>query len=123
MYKRKRDDMAADMRARMLSAARLSMAVPSLATLRIDVHEQSATACITYKKLVVVASAPALFVLACGDKRCTHGGHDITNAVMQALRARETSGEGAHECAGETGTAACSRSIRFHFVAEYHSAN
>lgn len=123
MYKKKKDGTAADLRERMLSAARLAMAVPSLATLRIDVREHSATTCITYKKLVAVASAPALFVLACGDERCVHGGHDITSSLMRALNARETSGEGAHTCAGETGTAACSRRILFHFVAEYHVAN
>ena len=123
MYRKKKEDVAADLRARMLGAARLTVAVPGLATLRIDVHEHSATGCVTYKKHVVVGSAPALFVLPCGDKRCVRGGHDITASIMHALDARETSGEGAHICAGETGTAACRRRMLFYFVAEYHTAN
>jgi hypothetical protein len=123
MYSKKKSEDVAELRHRGLNAARLAMTVPSLASLRIEVHEHSATACITYKKHVAVGSAPALFVLACGDERCEDGGHDITHLIMRALNARQKSGEGVHVCEGATGTATCTRRIRFQFAAEYHTAN
>lgn len=119
MDKKKTDEL----RTRALNAPRLAMSVPSLASLRIVVHEHTDVACATYRKIVVVGSAPALFVVGCGDERCENGGHDITRVVMSALAAREKHWEGAHRCDGRTGTADCARHIRFELIAEYHTAN
>lgn len=112
-----------ELRSRALSAPRLKMAVPSLAALRIVVHEHSEMSCTTYRKLVVIGSAPALFVISCGDERCEDGGHDITPVIMQALNARAKHGEGVHQCDGTTGMATCNRRIRFELIAEYDTAN
>jgi len=78
---------------------------------------------VTYQKHVMVGSAPALFVLNCGDERCQDGGHDITNVVMSSLRARETLVKGEHACDGRTGTASCTRRITFEVVATYELVN
>jgi hypothetical protein len=120
---KKKSEYLAEMRSRELTAPRLAMAVPGLASLQILVHEHSATACATYRKHVVVGSAPALFVISCGDERCEGGGHDITRSVIHALSAREVRHEAVHACDGMTGTAACSRRIHFELFAEYHTAN
>ena len=59
---------------------------------------------------VVVDRAPALFLIPCGDSRCADSEHDLTRAVMQALRAHESRFQGTDECSGSVGTSACGRS-------------
>jgi hypothetical protein len=67
----------------------------------------------------VIDRAPALFLVPCGDPRCTDGEHDLTTAVMRALRANETAFGGTDECTGTVGTSACTRVLHFDAVAEY----
>lgn len=100
-------------------APRLAAEVPLLRSARIQVTEQVPTGSTKHVKLVVVARAPALFIIPCGDQTCKDGGHDITAALMSAFRMRQTAAEGEDACGGTVGTASCSRSIRYQLTAEY----
>jgi hypothetical protein len=100
-------------------APRLANEVPSLRSARILVIEQVPTGSTRHVKHVVVARAPALFVIPCGDPTCQEGGHDITHALMSAFRRRQTQADGEDGCGGMSGTAQCGRSIRWELTAEY----
>ena len=109
MERKKRED----------EAPRLRDLVPNLTALQIEVVEDAGTTTAKHKRHVVVERAPALFVVACGDKDCEDGGHDITNEVMRSLRAGQTLTEGEHACDGKTGSAQCTRRIRYEIAAPY----
>lgn len=111
-----------ELRNRERSAPRLIQMAPSVTSLKLTIQERYATTSVKYRKHVVIQSAPALFVVSCGDERCEFGGHDITSTVMGALRARQTHCSGEHECPGTIGSARCSRRIEFELVAEYQAA-
>jgi len=116
---------AADRRERENSAPRLSREVPELRSLRFEIEEKSAASSVSqpkYIRRIVVANAPALFLIPCGDPNCADGGHDVTFAVMQALHAHRTGFAGADDCVGSLGTAACSRVLHFDAVAEYQAS-
>ena len=70
----------------------------------------------------MVDHAPALFLVACGDPRCTEGEHDLTHEIMRALRARQTSFRGSDDCAGSIGSSSCLRVIHFEGTARYRPA-
>lgn len=100
-------------------APRLIAQVPSLRSARIQITEMIPTGTTKHIKHVVVASAPALFIIPCGDKACRDGSHDLTAPLMSAFRRRLTSAVGENSCEGTCGTAPCGRSIRYELVAEY----
>jgi hypothetical protein len=113
---------AAERRERENAAPRLASEVPDLVSLRLEVEEKSGTSSAgqpKYTRFIVVASAPALFLLPCGDANCVDGGHDITSFVMSALRARKPRFAGEDECRGSVGTSFCSRVLSFSASAEY----
>lgn len=93
--------------------------MPTLATLQIAVVEEQAGASSKHIKHVVVARAPALFVFPCGDTVCIDGGHDVTSEVMHALRGKAKQMTGDSKCSGMTGSAPCSRRIRYELTATY----
>jgi hypothetical protein len=103
-------------------APRLAAEVPTLRSARILIIEQVPTGSTRHTKHVVVARAPALFVIPCGDSTCQDGGHDITSAVMSAFRRKLLKSEGEDGCGGMSGSAPCGRSIRFELSAEYAPA-
>lgn len=72
-----------------------------------------------YIRLIVVTSAPALFLVPCGDSNCVDGGHDVTSIVMSALREHKTHFAGMDECRGSVGTSLCSRVLHFEATARY----
>lgn len=112
----------AERRRREDESPRLNAEVPRLRSLALEIEERSNGGPVaepTYVRRVVVQHAPALFVLPCGDARCRDGGHDITDAVMRALRASESRFEGQDMCAGSVGTGQCSRVLHFVGVATY----
>jgi hypothetical protein len=111
----------AERRQRENDAPRLSAEVPDLVSLRLEIDEQGGSAQPRYIRRIVVDSAPALFLLPCGDPRCVDGGHDITGTVMRALRARSTTFDGSDDCSGSVGSSACARVVRFDAVAEYRA--
>jgi hypothetical protein len=100
-------------------APRLSEQVPELKNLRIRIEERSGASSTSYTRLFVVATARALFLVPCGDPRCTDGGHDLTHSVMHALRTRAPSLHGSDECTGDLRSSVCLRVLQFDVVAEY----
>jgi hypothetical protein len=109
----------ADRRQRENDAPKLSSEVPSLTSLRLEIEERTGVGATKHIRRVVIGSAPALFLVPCGDPRCLDGEHDLTHAVMRGLRARETSFEGTDECMGSIGSSACARVLHFDARAEY----
>jgi len=112
----------AERRRREDEAPRLSAELPRLQNLSLEIEERSEGGPVaepTYVRRIVVQHAPALFVLLCGDARCKDGGHDITAAVMRALRAGETRFEGQDVCTGSVGTGRCPRLLHFVGIATY----
>jgi hypothetical protein len=114
---------AAERREREDRAPRLADEVPDLVSLRLEIEERSGSIAVTqpkYIRRIVVASAPALFLVPCGDSSCHDGGHDFTRGVLQALRARQTRFSGEEGCSGSLGSGAvCNRILHFEAVAEY----
>jgi hypothetical protein len=112
----------AERRRREDESPRLIAEVPRLQSLALEISEKSEGAPVaepTHVRRVVLQHAPALFDLRCGDARCRDGGHDVTHAVMRALRAAETRFEGQDVCTGSVGTAQCSRILHFVGIATY----
>jgi hypothetical protein len=110
----------AERRQREEEASRLSNEVPGLVTLQLDIEERTAIFTVKYTRRVVVGRAPALFLVPCGDSRCVDE-HDLTTAVMRALRAGQTSFQGSDECRGTVGTSVCTRVVHFDAVAQYRT--
>lgn len=110
---------SAERRRRELEASRLAAEVPGLRSLRIEVVEHVPTGTTKHVKLVVVAHAPALFVLPCGDSDCHDGDHDLTHEVMWALRARKRELSGESSCQGSVRSGNCGRRITYQVSAEY----
>jgi len=112
----------AERRQREDEAPRLSKEVPDLVDLSFEVEELTsgvADGQQRYVRRIVVEHAPAMFLLPCGDSRCTDGGHDVTYAVMRALRAHEKTFEGEDSCSGTIGSANCRRVLHYQAKAEY----
>ena len=68
---------------------------------------------------VVVARAPALFVLPCGDPDCRGGGHDMTESLMRKLREGALEFVVEHECGGDVRGALCDRLVRIRGAPSY----
>ena len=88
------------------AAPRLAEQVPSLRTLRLSLSFRRGEARIgdaSYVRVVVVPTAPALFAIACSDSSCRDGGHQITNAMLKALRSGLTEFTGEEPCRGSIG--------------------
>jgi hypothetical protein len=120
---RRRDPRAlrsAERRRREDDAPRLHEQVPDLLKLELDIADRSGPVeGSVHIRRVVVDRAPALFLLPCGDPRCTDGEHDLTTIVMSSLRSRATSFRGEDGCRGSVGPAPCSRVLRFEAHAAY----
>ncbi len=110
---------SADRREREEQAPRLLTSVPVLKSLRISIEDRYPLGVTKHVRHVMVARAPALFVIACGDATCDSEGHDITSEVMRALYARSTTLESESRCDGNVGTAQCPRILHFKLQAEY----
>jgi hypothetical protein len=109
----------AERRRREDEAPRLSDQVPNLKSLRFEIEDRCGVGAATYTRPMLIDRAPALFLIQCCDPRCIDGEHDLTTAVMQALRRGETSFEGEDACRGSVGPSACSRVLHFGAKAEY----
>jgi hypothetical protein len=112
----------AERRRREDEARRLHTEVPRLCSLRLEIEEHRGSSTLAETKHVrhvVVARAPALFVMPCGDPDCREGGHDLTDAVMQRLRERAIDFVVEHECGGDVRGARCDRVVRIHAAAAY----
>jgi hypothetical protein len=102
-------------------APRLSDRVPALATLRLEITDGRSitSADPKHTRIIVVARAPALFSLMCGDHSCRGGGHDVTIAVLDGLRAGATRFEVRDHCYGNVGSAECGRTMLVEVTATY----
>ncbi len=112
----------AERRRREDEARRLQAEVPRIRTLRMDIEEHrgdSTLAETRHVRHIVVAHAPALFVLPCGDPDCRDGGHDLTDAVMRRLREGATDFIAEDACAGDVRGAACGRVVRVRTTATF----
>ncbi len=105
------------------SAPRLSTEVPALKNLRlvISYHRGDVAVQPGHTRVVVVQRAPALFQVTCADKECKNGGHDITEDVMNHLRAGDKVFSGSATCDGELGTppTRCGSELRYEAEATY----
>jgi hypothetical protein len=112
----------AERRQREDSAPRLSSEVPALLSLCLEIEESSDATTVSRPKhlrRIVVERAPALFLVPCGDPRCTDGGHDVTSPIMSALHKRQTTFRGEDKCNGYLGTSPCTRILRYDANAQY----
>jgi hypothetical protein len=114
----------AERRRREDEAPRLKAEVPALETLALEISDSKGAAdpASTYVRRVQVASAPALFEIPCADSSCKDGGHELTHAVMRALRDHRTSFDGEDVCHGSVGTATCGRVLRYVATATFQRA-
>jgi hypothetical protein len=97
-------------------APRLAETIPHLQSLRLEVQERRSGISnpdASHIRHVVVATAPALFVLPCHDSRCKDGGHDVTREITAALRSHQGRFEGEDACCGVVGSANCERVLKY----------
>ncbi len=88
------------------AAPRLAAQVPLLRSLRLSLSFHRGEVRIgdaSYVRVVVVPTAPALFNIPCSDSSCRDGGHQITGAMLKALRAGLTEFRGEEPCRGSVG--------------------
>lgn len=113
----------AERRRREDEAPRLKDEVSTLETLALSLSDSRGVAdpATTHLRHVVVAHAPALFEIPCADAACKDGGHEISHAVMRALREGRTAFEGEDVCHGSVGSAPCGRVLRYVATATYHT--
>lgn len=112
----------AERRQREDEAPRLAATIPELQGLRLEVMERSASISHpqhAHVRHVVVASAPALFVMPCHDAHCKDGGHDLTREILAELRQRNGRFTGEDACRGTVGSSGCSRVLGYVAVATY----
>jgi len=111
----------AERRLREDEAPRLATAIPDLVSLSLAIADGSDSTFAQPKHVrrVVVAHAPALFVIGCSDPNCQEGGHDVTHPIMQALTRRQTAFHGEDKCYGALGMSQCTRVLRYEALADY----
>lgn len=114
----------AERRQREDEAPRLAALFPKLESLGIRVLEGNpgiSNQAGAHTRRVVVSTAPALFVLPCGDSQCRDGGHELTEQLLAGLRQGKLQFEGEDSCRGVIGTAECRRVLRYVAIASYRS--
>ena len=113
----------AERRQREDEAPRLVTTVPKLESLGLQLSEGNpgiSNPELSHTRRFVVATAPALFVMPCGDTQCKDGGHELTAQVLSALRSGKQQFEGEDSCRGVIGSAECRRVLRYVGTARYH---
>jgi hypothetical protein len=112
----------AERRRREDESPRLQAEIADLEALKLEVEERRAGISnpgASHVRRIVVARAPALFILPCHDSQCKEGGHDVTHSIMRALRARETRFEGDDTCSGSVGSSSCQCVLHYVATASY----
>jgi hypothetical protein len=123
MYRRGRgpSEASVEHRRREDAAPRLLDEVAHLKSLRLlleDVRVEGRLPAQPYVKPVVVESAPAHFEIRCMEPRCD-GRHDLTQAILRALRQSLAAYSGESSCNGRIGDAACDRTLSYVCEATY----
>lgn len=118
---------AQDRRDREDRTPRLQAIVPQITSLELELAEfrgdgDGESPLVSYRKLVVVARAPALFEIRCSDADCSDGGHNITRAIMTALGNQATDFSGRDVCFGHRRTESCGRRLEYRAIATYRDA-
>jgi hypothetical protein len=105
-------------------APRLLAQIPDLVSLSLTIEDRSDTSVAhpRHVRHVVVASAPALFLISCSDPNCKDGGHDVTDSIMRALTRREGAFRGDDRCYGALGPSPCTRVLHYEGNAVYRAA-
>jgi hypothetical protein len=114
----------AERRRREDEAPRLAEVAPKLLSLKLDFVERKGNltlADVAHTRHVIVERAPALFEIACADRGCVDGGHDLTRDVLRAVGRNEGTFEGDDACHGHVGSATCGRTLHFAAVATYRA--
>ncbi len=114
--------LAAERRQRENDAPRLTARVPELAELKLEIAEKRDGSSIAHVRRIVVATAPALFVMTCVQKGCSGGGHDLTREVVAALSRHEARFSGSSVCHGQIGPDACGGTLDYVAIASYRAA-
>jgi hypothetical protein len=112
----------AERRRRQDEAQRLKDVVPRLSACKIDFvdsREGVTSANVSHTRRIVVARAPAILTVACGDSGCRDGGHDVTEMWLRGLRDGRVEIKGESRCRGTSSGADCERILRFTAFAEY----
>jgi hypothetical protein len=114
---------SADRKRREDEAPRLKAQHPDLLSLAIAFAdgERGMPSGSDHVRRVVVETAPMLFDIACTNRACRDGGHDLTSEIGSALRGRETRFEGSDPCRGSVGSATCSNVLTYVATATYRS--
>jgi hypothetical protein len=99
--------------------------IPYLVSLSLAIEDRSdsSVAQPRHVRHVVVARAPALFLISCSDPSCKDGGHDVTDSIMRALARREETFQGEDRCFGALGPSACTRVLHYDAVAIYRESS
>jgi hypothetical protein len=104
-------------------APRLIDAVPDLVSLRLDIEDRSGIAeGSTHTRRVVVDRAPALFLVPCSEARCDAEEHDLTPAILRALKDHAATFHAEDTCTGSVGPSPCTRKLQVDAVASYRTA-
>lgn len=104
------------------NAPRLITEVPQLRSLRLSLsfYRDNHVVQPAHARLIVVASAPALFRVPCAERECQHGGHDVTQQILGSLRTLNVAFSGKSTCSGERGASGyCGSELRFEGQATY----
>jgi hypothetical protein len=115
MYKRDpaRAEAAAAFRRRHDAAPWLRDQAPELQSLRLtfdDARPDESSSGRSYARPVIVESARAHFEVRCLEPRCD-GVHDLTAAIVRAIRERKTSTSITSECRGMINNQPCTRTL------------
>ena len=100
---------------------RLRERVPDLTSLRLEIVEGrgETKADPKHTRIIMVDTAPALFVLPCADHACRDGGHDVTGAILRGLHAGSASFHIDDDCQGSIGPTGCGRKMSLTVLATY----
>lgn len=102
---------------------RLRDRIPELATLRLEIVEGrgETKADPKHARIVMVDTAPALFVLPCADHACRDGGHDLTHAILRGLQSGSPRFEIEDDCRGSISATDCGRKMHVTVLATYNA--
>lgn len=103
-------------------AVRLKAEVPAISQLRLELFETEEGVEVPASRRVrhiIVDRAAALFEIACSTKDCEHGGHDITDQILPALKNGSVQVDGTHDCKGRIEEIPCIRTLAFTAYAKF----
>ncbi|HMA94145.1 MAG TPA: hypothetical protein VKP30_15750 [Polyangiaceae bacterium] len=126
MYRRNSEaaERARERRQKEDAAPRLAKEVPSLRTMRLSISFRRGDTIVSdasYVRVVVVPNAPLLFEIPCSDTYCQGGGHQLTQQILDGLKAKKTCFQGEVPCHGSVGSTGtrCTSTLLFQVEATF----